>query len=152
MEELISDRLQENLLRLKLTRAAEVLDTIVEQAQAEKSTYPAFLDHLWEEEVAAKEKRRVETAMKTAGLPGTRTIDEYDFSFHPKLNKQEVMRGALRVSEKTLGASPRCVGGEHILERPVVDGTAQLEHIVAVCDQPPCSASLQPGFADEFVG
>ena len=30
MEQLINDRLQDNLGRLKLTRAAEVLDTIVE--------------------------------------------------------------------------------------------------------------------------
>jgi DNA replication protein DnaC len=118
MEELISDRLQENLQRLKLTRAAEVLDTIVEQAQAEKSTYPAFLDHLLEEEVAAKEKRRVETAMKTAGLPGTKTIDEYDFSFHPKLNKQEVMSlfdlDFVRRKENAIFLGPPGVGKTHL--------------------------------------
>ena len=87
MEQLINDRLQENLNRLKLTRAAEVLDTIVEKAEADKSSYPSFLDHLLEEEVAAKDKRRIQTAMKTAGLPVAKTIEEYDFSFHPKLNR-----------------------------------------------------------------
>ena len=29
--------------------------------------------------------------MKTAGLPNAKTIDEYDFSFHPHLDKQVVM-------------------------------------------------------------
>lgn len=91
MDQLITDRLQENLQRLKLTQAAEVLDTILHQAETEKSSYMAFLDHLLEEEVAAKEKRRVQTAMKTAGLPAAKTIEEYDFSFHPDLNKKEVM-------------------------------------------------------------
>jgi DNA replication protein DnaC len=46
---------------------------------------------LLEEEVAVKEKRRFQTAMKTAGLPTAKSIDEYDFSFHPQLNKKEIM-------------------------------------------------------------
>ena len=91
MEQLITDRLQENLSRLKLSQAAEVLDTVVKQAEKDKSSYLRFLDHLLEEEVAAKEKRRIQTAMKTAGLPVAKTIEEYDFSFHPNLNKKEVM-------------------------------------------------------------
>lgn len=91
MDQLVTDRLHDNLQRLKLTRAADVLDNILGQAEAEKSSYMAFLDHLLEEEVAAKEKRRVHTAMKTAGLPAAKTIDGYDFSFHPGLSKKEVM-------------------------------------------------------------
>jgi DNA replication protein DnaC len=91
METLITDRLQENLNRLKLTRTAEVLETIVQQSEKDSSSYLMFLDQILEEEVAAKEKRRIQTAMKTAGLPTARTIDEYDFSFHPNLNKKEVM-------------------------------------------------------------
>ncbi len=91
MDQLISDRLQENLSRLKLIRATEVLEAVVSTAQQEKCSYLTFLDHLLEEEVAAKEQRRIQTAMKTAGLPAAKTIEEYDFSFHPHLNKQEVM-------------------------------------------------------------
>jgi DNA replication protein DnaC len=91
MDQLITDRLRDNLQRLKLTRAADVLDTVLSRAEAEKGSYLSFLDHLLEEEVAAKEKRRVQTAMKTAGLPAAKTIDGYDFTFHPDLNKKEVM-------------------------------------------------------------
>jgi DNA replication protein DnaC len=29
--------------------------------------------------------------MKTAGLPGAKSIDKYDFSFHPQVNKKEIM-------------------------------------------------------------
>lgn len=71
MDQLITDRLQDNLKRLKLTQAAEMLDAVVEKAEADKDSYLAFLDQLLEEEVAAKEKRRVQTAMKTAGLTPT---------------------------------------------------------------------------------
>lgn len=91
MEQLICDRLRDNLNRLKLNQAAGMLDDILQQAEADQSSYLAFLDHLLEEEVAAKDKRRVQTAMKTAGLPSAKTIDSYDFSFHPNLNQKEVM-------------------------------------------------------------
>jgi hypothetical protein len=36
MDQLITDRLQDNLSRLKLTQAAEVLDVILKKAEAEK--------------------------------------------------------------------------------------------------------------------
>lgn len=118
MEQLINDRLQENLSRLKLTRTAEVLDTIVEKAEADKSSYPAFLDHLLEEEVAAKDKRRIQTAMKTAGLPVAKSIEEYDFSFHPKLNKKHVMSlfdlDFIRQKENVIFLGPPGVGKTHL--------------------------------------
>ena len=118
MDKLISDRLQENLSRLKLTRAAEVLDTLVTKAEEEKSSYQAFLDHLLEEEVAAKDQRRIQTAMKTAGLPAAKTIEEYDFSFHPKLRKKQVMAlfdlDFIRKQENAIFLGPPGVGKTHL--------------------------------------
>lgn len=118
MEQLISDRLRENLSRLKLSQAAEVLDTVVREAEGEKSSYLAFLDHLLEEEVAAKEKRRIETAMKTAGLPAAKTIEEYDFGFHPELSKKEVMGlfdlEFIRNRENVIFLGPPGVGKTHL--------------------------------------
>jgi DNA replication protein DnaC len=118
MEQLINDRLQENLQRLKMTRAAQILDSIFEKAEAEKISYSAFLDHLLEEEVAAKDKRRIHTAMKTAGLPVAKTIEEYDFSFHPKLSKKEVMSlfdlDFIRQQENVIFLGPPGVGKTHL--------------------------------------
>ncbi len=118
MEQLINERLCENLMRLKLSRAAQVLDDIVKQSEKDKSSYLAFLDHLLEEEVAAKEKRRVQTAMKTAGLPAAKTIEEYDFSFHPDLNKKEVMTlfdlDFIRKQQNVIFLGPPGVGKTHL--------------------------------------
>ena len=91
MEQLIYERLKENLSRLKLSRIGEILDAIIATAEEEKLSYCSFLDRLFEEEVAAKEKRRIDMALQMAGLPAAKTIDAYDFTFHPQLDKKAVM-------------------------------------------------------------
>lgn len=90
MEQLTYERLQDNLKRLKLFTAVEILDSVADASQANGGSYLAFLDQLLEEEVAAKDKRRVSTAIKIAGLPMAKTIEEYDFTFHPHLDKKSV--------------------------------------------------------------
>jgi DNA replication protein DnaC len=68
--------------------------------------------------VAAKEKRRIQTAMKTAGLPTAKTIEEYDFGFHPKLNKKQVMGlfdlDFIRQKENAIFLGPPGVGKTHL--------------------------------------
>ena len=95
-----------------------MLDQVLHKAEAEKTSYMAFLDHLLEEEVAAKEKRRVQTALKTAGLPAARTVEEYDFSFHPDLNKKEVMAlfdlDFIAKHENVIFLGPPGVGKTHL--------------------------------------
>lgn len=118
MEQLTGERLHDNLGRLKLSRAAEVLDTIIQEAEDRKSSYRAFLDHLLEEEVAAKDNRRLRSAMKTAGLPSAKTIEEYDFSFHPHLDKRMVMElfdlAFVTKHENVVFLGPPGVGKTHL--------------------------------------
>lgn len=118
MEQLTHERLQDNLTRLKLTRAAELLGAIVSESEKNGNSYLAFLDHLLEEEVAAKEKRRFHTAMKIAGLPSAKTIEEYDFSFHPHLDKKAIMElfdlTFLDRHENVIFLGPPGVGKTHL--------------------------------------
>jgi len=118
MEQLTCERLQENLTRLKLVRAAEVLETVAEKAEESQASYLSFLDHLLEEEVAAREKRRIQTALKIAGLPFAKTIEEYDFGFHPHLDKKAVMElfdlTFLARHENVVFLGPPGVGKSHL--------------------------------------
>jgi DNA replication protein DnaC len=91
MSELVLQRIMDNLIRLRLTRIQELLETIAEEAQRRSETYLAFLDRLLQEEVTAKEDRRVRTSLKIAGLPFDKTIEEYDFGFHEALDKRSVL-------------------------------------------------------------
>ena len=91
MSTLALDRIQSSLSRLKLSRMSEILGQVIKTSEKEGKSYLSFLDELLEEEVACKEQRRVETALKISGLPFIKSIDEFDFAFQPKLNRQKVM-------------------------------------------------------------
>lgn len=90
MSSMTLERTQSNLRRLKLTH---IEDLIVERLKLMENDQRSFLqlfDELLEEEVSAKEQRRVETSLRTAGLPFVKSIDEYDFTFHPDLDQKKV--------------------------------------------------------------
>jgi len=85
------DRIQSSLTRLRLPRMGEILERVIKTAEEQGKSYLSFLDELLEEEVACKEQRRVETSLKISGLPFIKGIDEFDFTFQPKLDRQKVM-------------------------------------------------------------
>jgi DNA replication protein DnaC len=91
MTELIMERIGEHLGRLKLFRLQEILPEMAKEAETQGMTYLDFLDRLLNEEVMSKEDRRVKTTLKIAGLPFERTIEGYDFTFNPELDKRTVM-------------------------------------------------------------
>lgn len=91
MSTLALDRIQSSLSRLKLSRMGEILGQVIKTSEEEGKSYLSFLEELLEEEVVCKEQRRVETSLKISGLPFIKSIDEFDFSFQPKLNRQKVM-------------------------------------------------------------
>jgi DNA replication protein DnaC len=118
MEQLTYERLTENIAKLKLERMGSMLDHTLAVAEREKLSYVAFLDRLFEEEVAAKEKRRVDMAMRMAGLPSGNTIEDYDFTFHPHLDRKAVMElfdlTFLAHHENVIFLGPPGVGKTHL--------------------------------------
>jgi DNA replication protein DnaC len=89
-EELILDRLSANLERLRLPRSRAVLPEVLQTAEAQSLSYLQMLDTLLEEEVACKEQRRLDTAFKVSGLPFIKTLDDFDFSFQPGIDRQQI--------------------------------------------------------------
>ena len=63
-DRMIVERIEANLDRLKLPRIREVLDAATQVAMDEQKSYLTYLGELLEEEVAQKEQRRVDTALK----------------------------------------------------------------------------------------
>jgi DNA replication protein DnaC len=90
-EQLLLERVTENLTRLRLARMRESVLELLKAAEVDAWSHLQFLDALCEEEVSGREQSRVEHALKGAGLPYLKTLDEFDFSFQPSLNRSQVL-------------------------------------------------------------
>jgi len=118
MTELLTERIVTNLARLRLSKISELLPQMIESSQDKALSNAAFLDLLLEEEVAAKEQRRVETALKISGLPFIKTIDEFDFTFQPSLDRKLINTifdlSFLTRHDNIILAGPPGVGKTHL--------------------------------------
>jgi len=117
-ETLVMDRIESNLNRLKLSRIYEILGSLAKTAEEQGKSYLSFLDELLEEEVAAKEQRRIETALRISGLPYIKSIDDFDFVFQPGLDKQKIMGlfdlSFIREKGNVIFLGPPGVGKTHL--------------------------------------
>ena len=90
-DQLLLDRLNANLTRLRLGSLRDRLPETLERAEKEGHSYLHLLDTLFEEEVAGKEQRRIDAALRSSGLPYVKSLDEFDFSFQPQLDRRSVL-------------------------------------------------------------
>ena len=115
---LVLERIDMNLSRLRLPCIREILQQVTQSCEKQGKSYLSFLDELLEEEVAQKEQRRIETALKISGLPFIKGIDEFDFTFHPKLDRQQVMSlfdlTFIRKNGNVIFLGPPGVGKTHL--------------------------------------
>jgi DNA replication protein DnaC len=79
------------LVRLKLARALEVLGDLVGQLETGELSALEMVEQLLVEEQAAREGRRMRTASTTARLTRLKTLDGFDFSFQPSLDRDRIM-------------------------------------------------------------
>ena len=117
-DSLVADRIESNLTRLRLPRIREVIESVIKTAEEREKSYLSFLDELLEEEVASKEQRRIETALKISGLPFIKSIDEFDFTFQPQLDRRRVMSlfdlTFIRQNGNVIFLGPPGVGKTHL--------------------------------------
>ena len=112
------ERLKENLEKLKLNRILEILDSHNRLSQERELSYTNYLDGLIAEEMAFRANRGVRTRIKFAHFPFIKTIEQFDFSFQPTLNKRKVEElFTLRFidnRENVLFLGPPGVGKSHL--------------------------------------
>ena len=90
MSEVVYERVASALQRLKLTRLAQCLDALAEEAATHKLTYLEFLDRLLEAEIVARSARDVAMKTKLAHFPFVKTLDQFDFAAQPSINERQV--------------------------------------------------------------
>jgi DNA replication protein DnaC len=113
--------LQRSLRQLRLGGIAAVLETRLHQAQAEPMAPIDFLACLVSDELTRRADRLLERRRKEAGFrDANRTLDNFDFSFNPKMNRSlvfDLATGAfIARHEDALFVGPGGAGKSHLAQ------------------------------------
>jgi DNA replication protein DnaC len=82
--------LQANLKRLQLPYFADHHTALLAQAGRESWPHGRLLEHLVDGELARRDAALIERRVKTARLPGIKTLDGFDWSWPKKINRAQV--------------------------------------------------------------
>jgi len=87
----LREELFNKLKYCKLSGMIDVFDRVLEEALDKELNHLEFFEMLLDEEVINRENRRYNRLLKNACFPTIKTIDTFDFSKAPFLNKKEIM-------------------------------------------------------------
>jgi DNA replication protein DnaC len=104
--EAVNERVRENLLKLKLGRMAELLDSVAEEASQRGQTHVEFLDNLLEEEAAVRAQRTLAVKTALAHFPAMKTLASFDFSYQPSIDEKRI---------RTLATGRFVANGENVV-------------------------------------
>jgi DNA replication protein DnaC len=85
------EQLKDDLGYLQLDAAAACFATLAEQAMAEDWPPVVYLANVIAVQTAATRNRRLAARLRFARFPARKTLDEFDFSFQPSVDRKLVM-------------------------------------------------------------
>jgi DNA replication protein DnaC len=85
------ERIRSYLVGLRMPRALETLDHIVQQLERGQISAIEAIDLLLAEEITVRESRRIKAALQMARLGSIKTLSGFDFSFQPSLDRNRVL-------------------------------------------------------------
>lgn len=112
------ERVTRYLTRLQLVATRDRLETLLQQAAKEESSYLDFLDRVLGEEVASKNEKRMKMGAQIAHFPLQRSLEDFDFSLQPSIDRaliRELETGRyLANGDNVLLLGPPGVGKTHL--------------------------------------
>ena len=85
------DRIHASLVGLRMPSALESLNDVVRRLEQGEISALEAVDALLAEELHVRETRRIGIALKTARLTPPKTLESFDFSFQPSLDRDRVL-------------------------------------------------------------
>jgi DNA replication protein DnaC len=104
--EIASDPLDVMLARLKLSGIRDQLDSLLDEAARANLSARETLVLLCEREIARKDHRRIEMALKLAHFPALKELAGFDFEAQPSIDPKQI---------RDLAASRWIANGENVL-------------------------------------
>ena len=112
------ERMQEHLQRLRLFKGRERLEALLQDASAKEWSYADFLDAVLSEEVASKTAKHITMRTSLARFPFVKTLEAFDFSYQPALDKKQLQALAtcrfVETGENVILLGPPGVGKTHL--------------------------------------
>lgn len=85
------NKLLNNLETLKLLRMRDSIDDYIDLVNNKKKDITEALYELTNLEIEMLKEKRIEHSIRFAGFPYQKTFDDFDFSFQPNLNKEQIL-------------------------------------------------------------
>lgn len=86
----LDDRLEEELLYLKLPFMTDQYKTLADEAARSQWSHIEYLDKLIQSEASSKRKRAIERRIGTARFPVIKTMDNFQWTWPKKINRLQV--------------------------------------------------------------
>lgn len=113
-------QLTPRLKRLRLSGILQTLEVRHQQAIEGQWSYIEFLNRLLEDEVARREQKQLALRLRRAGVSSAKTLETFDFSFNPGLNRQQILQIAscdfIRQHHNVLLCGPTGTGKTHLAQ------------------------------------
>jgi DNA replication protein DnaC len=110
--------LAHHLKTLKLPTVLREYDKVAQQCAAEGIDHVRFLARLVELELIDRERRMIERRIKAARFPTVKSLDSFDFTAIPSLNKMQVLELArcewIERRENVIALGPSGTGKTHV--------------------------------------
>lgn len=85
------DSIKKSLVALKMPRALEMLDATVRRIEQGEIDAIGALDQLLVEELTLRDNRRIKTSLMMARLSAVKTLQGFDFTFQPSLDRNRIL-------------------------------------------------------------
>lgn len=112
------EQLQYQLKSIRLSAMAAALPVRVQEASANELPHLEFLALLVQDELDTRKERLLNRRLKAAGFPEHKTLDQFEFSFNPALNKRHILELAtgsfIHQARSALLVGPPGVGKTHL--------------------------------------
>jgi DNA replication protein DnaC len=86
----IYEQVHENLLQLNMHTAESIIDSVLELAVSKEMSPIDVINQILGEEVKTRRTSAIMTRTKLAGFPVRKTLDEFDFTYQPSIDRKVV--------------------------------------------------------------